>query len=100
VPSRSASLSSSPRFDFALLALAALFTGAFYVWSVSPDPHDREVRHVAHKYFAWQAEGRLAGRLDLPRTVPTGLLDLPDPYDPKANRPYRMGGTGLHDLFS
>jgi hypothetical protein len=99
VPSRSASATSSARLDFAFLALAALFTGVFYAWSVSPDPSDREVRHGSHRYFAWQAEGWLSGRLDLPRTVPAGLLALSDPYDPQANRPFRMGGLeGLHDL--
>ena len=82
-----------------MLVIAALVTAAFYGWSLSPDPPDAGIRHVSHKYFAWQAEGWLSGRLDLPRTVPAGLLALPDPYDPDANRSFRMGGTeGVHDL--
>jgi hypothetical protein len=99
VNSRTATDSFLSRFEVALIAIAALFTGAFYGWCLSPDPPDAEARHVAHKYFAWQAEGWLAGRLDLPRTVPAGLLALPDPYDPEANKAFRLGGTeGVHDL--
>jgi hypothetical protein len=99
VTSRPVTGTSFRRFDIVLLALAALCTGGFYVWTVIPDPADSEVRHVAHKYFGLQAEGWLAGRLDLPRTVPAGLLLLPDPYDPEANRAFRMAGTeGVHDL--
>jgi hypothetical protein len=82
-----------------LLAVAAVLTGAYYIWSLTPDPPDNSVRHMSHRYFAWQAEGWLAGRLDLPRALPAGFRALPDPYDPAANRPFRMGGTeGLHDL--
>ena len=86
-------------FNYVLLVAASLLTAVFYGWSVTPDPPDPQVRHVAHKYLAMQAEGWLAGRLDLPRAAPAGLLALPDPYDPQANRAFRMAGLeGVHDL--
>jgi hypothetical protein len=44
-------------------------------------------------------EGWLQGRLDLPLPVPEGLLKLPDPHDPLANKDYRYAGEfGIHDL--
>src|SRR5688572_14686881 len=63
-----------PPLHFVLLAVAAALVATFYLWSLTPDPADRDAPHGAHRYFAWQADGWLAGRLDLPRTVPAGLL--------------------------
>jgi hypothetical protein len=42
------------------------------------------------------ADAFLSGHLNLPIKPPSGLLQLPDPYDPVANEPYRA--NGLHDL--
>jgi hypothetical protein len=85
--------------DLLLLVIAGILVAAGYAWLLSPDPADQEARYPAHRYFAWQAEAWLAGRLDLARELPAGLAQLKDPYDPAANEPFRMGGAnGVHDL--
>ncbi|HVW19577.1 MAG TPA: tetratricopeptide repeat protein [Opitutaceae bacterium] len=49
-------------------------------------------------YYNLQVEGFRAGRLDLARPVPAGLAALPDPWDPRANQPFRDAADGVHDL--
>jgi hypothetical protein len=47
-------------------------------------------------YYNRQADAFLRGQTHLILKPPAGLLALPDPYDPVANRPYRKG-IGVHD---
>jgi len=88
------------RADLILLLLLGTGLGAFWGWSVMPDPSPGDdMRYVAHEYFPLMVDGWLQGRLDLPLPVPDGLLALPDPYDPAANKPFRYAGQeGVHDL--
>ncbi|MEE2830979.1 MAG: hypothetical protein VYD18_01335 [Candidatus Latescibacterota bacterium] len=83
----------------ALLLVGAGFSG-FWGWAVMPDPSPGDnIQYAAHEYFPLMVEGWLQGRLDLPLPVPEGLLVLPDPYDPTANKPFRYAGeAGIHDL--
>lgn len=37
------------------------------------------------------------GHVSLKKEIPAGFLQLPDPYDPNANRPFRVE-DGMHDL--
>jgi hypothetical protein len=84
---------------WALLVLAGLVVGAWYGACVTPDPLPGQFRYPAHRYHALQAEAWLQGRLDLPMAVPPGFAELPDPYEPAATEPFRMGREqGIHDL--
>jgi tetratricopeptide (TPR) repeat protein len=56
----------------------------------SPNPSD------AH--YNLLVQGFRAGQLSLKKEAPSGLMRLPDPYDPTANEPYRIGPDHLHDL--
>lgn len=47
-------------------------------------------------YYNRQADAFLHGQSHLILRPPAGLLALPDPYDPDANRPFRQG-IGIHD---
>lgn len=61
---------------------------------------------VSVTYYDEQADAFLAGRFDLLRPPPDGLLALPDPWDPVTNRPFhrpqeKLPGQrfiGVHDL--
>jgi hypothetical protein len=87
------------RSDVLVLALCAVLVGLFYSNAVHPDPKGPSIRYLGHRYFDWQAESWLKGRLDVGPPVPAELLALPDPYDPKANEALRFGGEkGFHDL--
>jgi hypothetical protein len=88
--------SQSVRRSQLAIVLCAALVLAFYcrcAWSYSKDlnpaPNRTDVQNL-------QADGVLAGRLDLPIPVPAGLKALKDPYNPVQNLQYRL--AGLHDL--
>ena len=57
---------------------------------VDPDP--------AHASYNLLLRGFEAGHLSLAKDVPAGFAGLPDPYDPDANKPYRLFPYLLHDM--
>lgn len=78
------------------LALCVALVCCFYLrcaWSygkrVDPVPGLADFQNL-------QADAFLSGQFNLKLAVPDGLVRLPDPYDPVANREYRE--HGLHDL--
>lgn len=73
---------------FSVIGLVALTIGWFAVLA------ERSVSEFgdsdpAHAYYNRLITGFAQGRLDLVIDVPDGLKQLPDPYDPTANGPYR-----------
>ena len=52
---------------------------------------------AAEEHYNLLVDGFRAGQLSLKREIPAGLAQLPDPYDPAANQPYRSPPIGLHD---
>jgi tetratricopeptide (TPR) repeat protein len=54
--------------------------------------------NAASSCYNLLVQGFRAGHLSLRKAVPPGLAQLADPYDPVANRPYRLGPDRVHDL--
>jgi hypothetical protein len=88
--------SRSVRWSQLAIVLCAAVVLAFYcrcAWSYSKDlnpaPHRTDFQNL-------EADGVLAGRLDLTLPVPAGLRALKDPYNPVQNAKFRA--AGLHDL--
>jgi tetratricopeptide (TPR) repeat protein len=54
--------------------------------------------NAASTYYNLLVQGFRAGHLSLKLEVPPGLAQLPNPYDPDANSPYRLMPYRLHDL--
>ena len=82
----------------ALGALCALVIGVF-AWFARSGMLETRSPLPADTYYNLLVRGFRAGQLDLKTEVPPGLLQLPDPYDPNANRTFRLQeGHPLHDL--
>lgn len=77
-----------------LLLLAIIFI--FYVWTTTAGTFTFRYGDSQSNYYALLADAFLKGQLHLPISPPSGLLGLPDPYDPIANRDFRW--QGFHDL--
>jgi hypothetical protein len=79
--------------------LTALFFAAvlaFYLWTAATSaPMDFD--EAGSGYYGSMADALRHGHLALGIEPPQALLDLPNPYDPDANVPFRIAG-GLHDL--
>jgi tetratricopeptide (TPR) repeat protein len=84
----------SPRL---ILGLAAALVLAGYAW-ITVTSVGEWGRAAADYAYNLQVAGFRSGHLSLPRDVPPGLAQLPDPYDPEANLVYRMAPYSLHDL--
>jgi hypothetical protein len=54
--------------------------------------------NAASTYYNLLVQGFRAGQFNLKAEVPPGLAQLPNPYDPDANSPYRLMPYRLHDL--
>jgi hypothetical protein len=71
-----------------LLALLALvFT--FYLWTASSSGNPFRFGTDAPDFYNLQSDAYLHGQVSLLFEPPKGLLALPNPYDPVANRPYQ-----------
>jgi tetratricopeptide (TPR) repeat protein len=57
-----------------------------------------ESQPAADAYYNLLVQGFRAGQLNLKKEVPPGLTQLADPYDPAANKLYRLGVNGTHDM--
>ncbi len=80
-----------------LLPGAAVLVLALFAWITATSVGEWG-RAAADYAYNLQVEGFQAGRLSLPKAVPAGLAQLPDPYNPDANLVYRMAPYSLHDL--
>jgi Flp pilus assembly protein TadD len=82
-----------------LAAVCALIIGV-YGWSARSGVMELRELRAADTYYNLLVQGFHAGQLNLKREVPPGLAQLANPYDPTANRDYRLGGQHppLHDL--
>ncbi|MDO8539149.1 MAG: hypothetical protein Q7S40_01805 [Opitutaceae bacterium] len=82
-----------PRRHIAWLALLCVAIGGFYLWTVRSNGNAWKFGQEQRDYYNLLIDGWLDGHLHLKVDVPAALLQLPDPYDPKA----RPSGLGLHD---
>ena len=86
--------------DLTLTFVAILTVGAFALVAGSTGSELGNGR-AAHAYYNQLVAGFQAGQLHLLADVPRGLVELPDPYDPVANKPWRLNPRDeqgvLHD---
>lgn len=83
-----------------LRVLLIIAISIFYLWTVTRGTfsfgfHDK-TENIMFLRFHLLGEAFLKGQLNLPIEVPSGLLNLPDQYDPIANKDIRW--KGYHDL--
>jgi tetratricopeptide (TPR) repeat protein len=84
----------------AVLAVVCALILGVYGWSARSGVMELRELQAADTYYNLLVQGFRAGQLNLKREVPPGLAQLANPYDPTANRDYRLGGRypPLHDL--
>ena len=75
--------------------LAAL--SAFFIWTALSSMPTDDVAATPGGYYNHLAESVLQGRLDLGIAPRRELLELPDPYDPVANAPFRLHDVSLFE---
>src|ERR1017187_326178 len=80
-----------------LAAACALVIGA-YAYLAQSGLLELLSPNAASTYYNLLVQGFRAGQLNLKAEVPPGLAQLPNPYDPDANSPYRLMPYRLHDL--
>ena len=80
-----------------LAAVCALVIGA-YAYLAQSGLLELLSPNAASTYYNLLVQGFRAGQLNLKAEVPPGLAQLPNPYDPDANSPYRLMPYRLHDL--
>ena len=80
--------------------LTALFFAAvlaYYIWTAATTVEAMHFNKEGSRYFGLLADALRHGQLSLRIEPPQALLDLPNPYDPVANEPFRTTGR-LWDL--
>ena len=77
-----------------ILGLVCLGIILVYAWIAHSGQGRDDAIQPRGAYYNLLVQGFRAGQLNLPAPVPAGLSQLPDPYDPVANEPYR---ATLHD---
>lgn len=94
----------APRFpagSWLLAAICALTVGVYVLIACTRDS-ELGNRTAADAYYNRLVAGFRSGQLSLKQEPPAGLAALPDPYDPKANTPYRgtvyTDENRIHDL--
>jgi len=83
-----------------LAAVCVLVVGVYGYMAQSPiwEPWKSWSPGAANVAYNRLVQGFRAGQLRLKLDVPPGLTELPDPYDPTANDPYRETPYKFHDL--
>jgi tetratricopeptide (TPR) repeat protein len=81
-----------------VFVIACAVVVGVYAFAARSGPLERMSPKPADTYYNLLVRGFQAGRLSLDKAVPPGLAQLPDPYDPAANSPYRAAPHGLHDM--
>ena len=79
-------LSAARHRDVVVVAAALLVLG-LYVWSVGTST--KQIPHRPNDQYNVLGDAFAHGRLDLRPRPPAGLLALRDPYEPRANAPFR-----------
>ncbi len=80
-----------------LPVLAAVFAVLLtYLWIGTCSGTAPLYAMLDYHYYPLLADGFLAGQLSLPVEPKPELLQLPDPYDPDQNQPYRMHDLSLY----
>jgi hypothetical protein len=80
--------------------VTALFFAAvavYYIWTAATTVEAMHFDKTGSRYFGLLADALRHGQLSLRIETPRALLDLPNPYDPVANEPFRTTGR-LWDL--
>jgi hypothetical protein len=90
---RSITLSSWTIFTVLFIAAVAVF----YVWTAATTVEAMHFDKTGSRYYGLLADALRHGRLALRIEPPQALLDLPNPFDPVANQPFREAGR-LWDL--
>ena len=81
-----------------LLAVCLLVVG-LYGWTTTAAYHRGLLPDPSEAFYNRLVEGFRSGHLYLKTEAPPGLVRLADPYDPQANRAYRLEPPyWLHDL--
>lgn len=83
------------RTDLALLFALGVVV-AHYGWGASSTANPFAFGYHHEDFYNLLADALLAGQLHLQVAPRTELLGLPDPYDPKANAPYRVQDLSLY----
>ena len=83
-----------------LAAVCVLVIGVYVYMAQSPiyEPWKSLTPEAAHSQYSLLVQGFRAGQLSMKIDVPSGLTELPDPYDPIANDLYRERPYKFHDL--
>ena len=61
-----------------LVGMAAVLVAVSYAVFLTPDVADKDARFLANRYYDWQVQAWLQGRLDLPIPLAPEFLALPD----------------------
>jgi hypothetical protein len=70
---------------------------AYYCWTASSTANPFAFDYHHEDFYNLLADALLAGQLHLQLSPRPELLSLPDPYDPKANAPYRIQDLSLYE---
>jgi hypothetical protein len=81
-----------------LLAVLVLGIFAFYWWTANTSYYPPRVGPNVEDRYNLLTDGFTHGQLSFRVKPPSGLLALPNPYDPVANLAYRVGDAGYHDV--
>jgi tetratricopeptide (TPR) repeat protein len=79
-----------------ILGVVCALVAGFYACAARPGFTLSRSLNPANAQYNLLVQGYRAGHLSLKKEVPPEFARLPDPYDPIANEPYRIGN--LHDL--
>lgn len=79
-----------------MVVFSILIVLFYYCWTASIASYDFDPKHNICQYYNYLTDAILAHKFNLALNVPKELLDLPNPYNPKDNYSFRMGG--LQDL--
>ncbi len=89
---------TSRRASSGVLGAVCLLVIAVYAGVTHLEDWEAFSANAANSSYNLLVQGFHAGHLSLRKAVPPGLAQLADPYDPVANRPYRLGPDRVHDL--
>jgi tetratricopeptide (TPR) repeat protein len=83
---------------YGLMASVSGLVLGIYAYTAHPGGLGSGSLNAADNYYSLLVQGFRADQLSLKKTVPPGLAQLADPYDPGRNALYRSMPYGMHDL--
>src|SRR6266849_6390837 len=93
-----ATRATSPWVQRGALGAACMLVIVVYAIATHPENWEAYSSNAGVSYYNLLVQGIRAGQLSLRKEVPPGVAQLADPYDPVANRPYRLGSDRVYDL--